>query len=79
MQKHEKYVRDRNCTFKSWDYFGIPVTLYYQGDTNYRTTFGACCTVILFIAVMIPLAISIFRINYDWNPRITEWRELLDM
>jgi hypothetical protein len=79
MEKHEQQFRDRNCKFRSWDYFGIPVTLYYKGDTNYRTSFGACCTLILYIAVLIPLIISIFRIHTDWNPRITEWRALLDM
>ena len=36
-----------NVFVNKLDAFGLPVGLYYRGQEEYRTTFGACCTVLL--------------------------------
>ena len=65
--------------FRSLDYYGTPVQLYYQGRSDYRTAFGSTVSVLSYL-VFLALTIScIVRYSQDWNPVFTEYRKLINI
>ena len=36
---------------RDWDQFGIPISLTYQGDTEYKTNIGGCTSIIVILII----------------------------
>ena len=52
-----------NCKkkVKSYDSFGAPIGVTFNGDADYKTTFGGLVTVFLFLLLGGNLALSLFE------------------
>ena len=60
------------------DAFGLPVGLYYRGQDQYRTTFGACCTVLL-SAILIALTVfQVLSMNWAQNVPMSQLTMIYD-
>ena len=47
----------------SIDAFGVPVSLYYRGQDKYRTTCGACTTIVVSVLLLFLTMFSFISIN----------------
>ena len=50
-----------------FDAFGIPIGLYYRGESEYKTTFGACCTIIVASILVLLTVLSCLSMNWISN------------
>ena len=81
----EKMARDAACKkqmrnrFKGLDYFGQNVTFTYNGEDQFKTTFGAAVSLVL---IIILTAFSIFKFYYlvnRFNPSVLKTSFLRDL
>ena len=55
-----------------FDAFGINVGLYYRGESKYKTTFGACCTIFLTILLIAFTVLNVLSMNWPVNVPMTQ-------
>ena len=58
-----------NCRkkVKSYDSFGAPIGVTFNGDADYKTTFGGLVTVFLFLLLGGNLALSLLEVLTSQN------------
>jgi hypothetical protein len=64
---------NRCDTLRDLDAFGVPIHLFYQGTSSYRTKVGALITLILYTFLLYVTSISVTRLNDAINPTISLW------
>ena len=47
---------------KSWDSFGEPVTLNYQGDSAFKTSLGGCFSIALKVFMTVYAAQTLLKV-----------------
>ena len=57
----------------NFDAFGVPIHLYYNRQSAYRTKVGALITLILYLFFLNVTKIAFSRIIYKENPTISQW------
>ena len=45
---------------RSYDYFGVPIGVTFNGDSDYKTTLGGAATILLFIVLGGNLFLNIY-------------------
>ena len=55
------------------DAFSVPIHLFYQGASAYRTMVGAVATLVLCVFLLFFIEISVMRLYNSLNPTISLW------
>ena len=58
---------------RALDAFGVPIHLYYEGSSEYRTKVGAVITLFLYVFLLYVTHIAVWRIYKSANPTISTW------
>ena len=56
-----KFVNKVGSLIKERDLFAIPVQLTYNGQRRFNTCIGGCCTILIFLTIMITFPLMLFE------------------